>query len=348
MAISNNKKNISMALQGGGAHGAFTWGILDKLLEDGRLNINGLCATSAGAFNATILTYGRLKGGNEGAREALHNFWLAVSETGHHPNEVPTPIDNFLLYWNMSIFDSLSHIISPYQFNPMNNNALKDILTKQVDFDELTKAKTTNLFISATNVRTGKVKVFNTKEISPEVVLASSCLPNLYQAVKVDDEYYWDGGYTGNPAIFPLFYHGDTTDVVIVHINPMVRSKLPTHSNEIMNRLNEITFNSSLLHEFRAIAFVKKMFNEGWLKDEFKSKLRDVHIHSIRADQALQDFNATSKYDTHWHFLTNLRDLGRVEAKIWLEDHFDSIGKKSTVDLHKDFLDDSNDGIAQT
>lgn len=344
--MTRTQKDVHMGLQGGGAHGAFTWGILDKILEDGRLNIDGICATSAGSFNAAILSYGRLKGGNEGAREALYNFWFKVSRTGHHQNEIPTPIDNFILYWNMSVFDSLSHVVSPYQFNPNNANVLRDILLESVNFDELKKANSTNLFISATNVRTGKVRVFNTKELSADVILASSCLPNLYQAVKVGDDYYWDGGYTGNPAIFPLFYHGNTNDVIIVHINPMIRSKLPTSSHEIINRQNEITFNSSLLHEFRAIAFVKKMFNEGWLKDEFKSKLKDIHIHSIRADEALHDFNATSKYDTHWHFLTNLRDLGRIEAATWLEANFDSIGKKSTVDLHKDFLDDINDGIA--
>lgn len=344
--MSKITKNVHLALQGGGAHGAYTWGILDKILEDGRLNIDGLCATSAGAFNAAILSYGRLKGGNDGAREALHKFWLAVSDAGNHTNDIPTPIDNLILYWNISVFDTLSHVVSPYQFNPWNKNILRDILNNLVDFDELKQAKSTALFISATNVRNGKVKVFKTHELSTDVILASSCLPYLFQAVKVGDEFYWDGGFTGNPAIFPLFYLDEkTNDIIIVHINPMVRSKLPTLSNEIMNRINEITFNSSLLNEFRAIAFVKKMFNEGWLKPEFEKKLRDIHIHSIRADQALHDFDATSKYDTHWHFLTSLRDLGRIEAKNWLDQNFDSIGKISTVNLHKDFLDDSNNGI---
>ncbi|MGB4191081.1 MAG: patatin-like phospholipase family protein [Rickettsiales bacterium] len=343
--MSKITKNVHMALQGGGSHGAFTWGILDKILEDGRLNIDGLCATSAGSMNAVLFSYGRLKGGNEGAREILHNFWQDVSKAGHHPNEIPTPMDSFMLYWNLSVFDAISHAVSPYQFNPTNSNILRDILSSHVDFEELRKGKSTNLFISATTVRTGKVRVFNTAEISLDVVMASACLPYLFQAVKVDDEYYWDGGYTGNPAIFPLFYHGDTNDVIIVHINPMVRSKLPVNSNEIMNRINEITFNSSLLSEFRAIAFVKKIIKEGWIKDEFKHNLRNIFVHSIRADQALQDFNATSKFDTHWHFLTNLRDLGRIEAKIWLDENFSAIGNKSTVNLRKDFLDEHTDGI---
>ena len=333
------KKDVHMALQGGGAHGAYAWGILDKILEDGRLDIDGLCATSAGSLNAAVFAYGRLKGGNEGARTALHDFWKDVSNAGHHQNEIPTPLDNMMLYWNISVFDTLSHVISPYQFNPFSTNILREIFSKHVNFDELRKAKSTNLFISATNVRTGKVRVFDSSEISLDVVMASACLPYLFKAVKVGDDHYWDGGYTGNPAIFPLFYHGETKDVIVVHINPMVRSKLPTDSNEIMNRVNEITFNSSLIHEFRAIAFAKKILEEGWIKDEYKHKLRDIFVHSIRADEALHDFNATSKFDTHWHFLTHLRDLGRIQAEIWLEDHFDSIGKESTVDLHKDFLD---------
>ncbi len=339
------KKKIHMALQGGGAHGAFTWGILDKILEDGRLEIDGLCSTSAGSLNAAVFAYGMLKNGNEGARKLLHDFWKSVSEIAHHSAEAPTPYDNMIRYYNLSLFDSLSHIVSPYQFNPFNYNTLRDVLAKHVNFDELKKAESTNLFISTTVVRTGKVRIFNTSELSLDVIMASACLPYLFQAVKIEDEYYWDGGYMGNPAIFPLFYHGNTNDVVVVHINPMTRSKLPTNANEIMNRINEVTFNSSLLHEFRAIAFVNKLLEENWLKDEHKHKLRNIFVHSIRADEALHDFDVSSKFDTHWHFLTSLRDLGRIEATKWLEDHFDKIGNQSTVDLHKEFLDGRNDGI---
>lgn len=339
------KKKIHMALQGGGAHGAFTWGILDKLLEDGRLEIDGLCATSAGSMNAAVFSYGRLKGGNEGARKALHDFWRNISEIGHHSAETPTPFDNFVRYYNLSLFDNFSHMVSPYQFNPFNYNILRDVLASHVNFDELRKSDSTNLFISTTTVRSGKVRVFNKSEVTLDVIMASACLPYLYQAVKIGDEYYWDGGYMGNPAIFPLFYHGDTRDVVVVHINPMTRSKLPVNANEIMNRINEITFNSSLLHEFRAIAFVNKILEQGWVKDEFKHNLRYILVHSIRADEALHDFDVSSKFDTHWHFLNSLKDLGRIEATNWLNDNFNNIGKKSTVNLHKDFLDTRDDGI---
>ena len=312
--------------------------------QDGRLNIDGICATSAGSLNAAIFAYGRMKNGADGAREALEKFWSSVRSASHHSTEPPTPFDNFIRYCNYSYLDSLSHAISPYQFNPFNYNVLRDILVKQVDFDELKQCKSNNLFISATNVRTGKVRIFNNPELSVDVVMASSCLPNLFQAVKIEDEFYWDGGYMGNPSIFPLFYHGKTKDVIIVHINPMVRSKLPTNSNEIMNRINEITFNSSLLHEFRAIAFVNKLLEEGWVKDEYKHNLHHILVHSIRADEALHDFDVSSKFDTHWHFLTSLRDLGRIEAKKWLDTNFNHLGKKSTIDLRREFLD-TNDTI---
>ena len=338
-------KNVNLALQGGGAHGAFAWGILDKILEDGRLNIDGLCATSAGSLNASVFSYGRLKGGNDGARHALYDFWQDVSKARVHYSDIPTPFDNIFLYWNLSIFDTFSRIFSPYQFNPFNVNILRDILIKHVKFDELKAANSTNLFISATTVRTGKVRIFNSCEISLDVVMASACLPYLFQAVKVGDEYYWDGGYTGNPAIFPLFYKGTTKDVIVVHINPIIRSKLPTNSNEIMNRINEITFNSSLLHEFRAVAFVNKILEKGWIKDEYRHNLREILVHSIRADESLHDFNVSSKFDTHWNFLISLRDLGRIKAKEWLDENFDAIGERSTVDLHKNFLDDKNDRI---
>lgn len=340
------QKKIHLALQGGGSHGAFTWGILDKILEDGRLDIEGICATSAGSLNASVFAYGRLKGGNEGARTALHDFWLSVSKAGGSDfNDNSTPFDTMLRYCKLSMFDNLSHIISPYQFNPYNYNKLKDILNDQVDFTELKNCPNTSLFISATSVRTGKIRVFSTPELSTDVIMASSCLPYMFQAVKIGDEHYWDGGYSGNPAIFPLFYHSDTRDVLVLHINPMTRNKLPTNANEIMNRINEITFNCSLLHEFRAVAFVNKILEEGWIKDEYRSNLKEILVHSIRADLALHDFDVSSKFDTHWHFLNHLKDLGRIEAANWLKENFDSVGKKSTVDLHKEFLDSRNDGI---
>jgi NTE family protein len=341
------KKIIHLALQGGGAHGAFTWGVLDKLLEDGRVSIDGLCATSAGSMNAIVYAYGKMKGGTDGAREALHTFWKKVSTSNILSNfQTNTSLDAAIKKMKYTMLDSISHFVSPYQFNPLNYNVLKEILLSIVDFEEMKKCICSNLFITATNVRTGKVRIFDNKELSIEVILASACLPYLFQAVKVGDEYYWDGGYSGNPAIFPLFYHGTTKDVVIVHINPMVRYKLPMSAAEIMNRINEITFNSSLLKELRAVAFVNKLLEQGWVKDEFKDQLHHIFIHSIRADRALEGFDATTKFDTDWQFIHRLYELGRIEAKNWLNSNFDNIGIRSSVDLKKEFLKiDENEDI---
>ncbi len=342
----NKKKTTHIALQGGGAHGAFTWGVLDKILEDGRIELDGISATSAGSMNAVSYAYGKMHGGNEGAREKLHEFWSEISQTN-----IFEPLKSSKLYEQMKkakfhMLDTFTHSFSPYQYNPYNFNLVKDTLEKVVDVEELQKCNNTKLFISATNVRTGQVRVFDNTELSMDVVLASSTLPYLFQAVKVGDEYYWDGGYMGNPPIFPLFYYGDTTDVMIVHINPIKRSNIPKSAHEITNRINEITFNSSLLKEFRAINFVHKLLEQGWIKEEYRHKLRNILVHSIRADQALHDFDVSSKFDTDWEFLTYLRDLGRSEAANWIEKNYNNINNRSTVDLEKEFFRGSSGGGA--
>ncbi len=339
------QKNVHMALQGGGAHGAYTWGVLDKILEDGRLNIHCCSASSAGSLNAAILAHGRSKGGVDGAREALHNFWYRVSKLEHCFAEAPRPlIDKFMRYFCYSSFDSMSRMLSPYEFNPMNLNPLKDLLVELIDFDMLRDNKLTDLYITTTNVRTGRARIFKTKEITAEVLIASASLPYLFQAAKVGEEYYWDGGYSGNPSIFPLFYHGSTKDIVIVHINPLTRATVPKTANEIADRINEVSFNCSLIHEIRSVAFVNKLLDQEWLKEEHRPYFSHMLIHSIRADEALKELDITSKFDTHWYFLTSLRDLGRSEAEKWLNIHFDNIGKKSTLDIDK-FL--ANDDIME-
>jgi NTE family protein len=340
-------KRVNLALQGGGAHGAFTWGVLDRLLEDGRIDIEGICGTSAGALNATVLAYGHMCGGNDGAREALHNFWRAVSETSMITSSVRRlrwPMfpsvgwhihDALIFNW----FETMTRLVSPYQFNPLNINPLRQILERCVDFESLRRNGDIKLFVSTTNVRTGQLRVFHTQELTLDAVMASACLPFVFQAVAVDREYYWDGGYMGNPPLFPLCYHTDSRDVIVVHINPIVRDKLPTDASDIMNRINEISFNSSLLREFRAMAFVTKLIEEGWLKDEYKGRLKQIFVHSIRADQALTDVSVASKFNLEWSFLTALRDRGRVTAAAWLEQHFASVNCRSTVDLRAEFLD---------
>ena len=337
-------KRINLAIQGGGSHCAFAWGVMDKLLEDGRVEIEGLSGTSAGSMNAVVYAYGKIRG-NDGAREALHNFWHAISEAGERFNPIRLmPWERFLQGWNLDhcfaaeAFKLMTSTFSPYQLNPHNFNPMRTVLEEQVDFDELERASTTKLFLAATNVRTGKVRVFHAHEITSDVVLASACLPQLFQAVEIEGEHYWDGGYMGNPVLYPLFRHTVTRDVVILHINPIERPGLPTLSHEIFNRVNEITFNSSLMKELRAICFVQKMLDEGWIKEEYRQNLKYVLIHSVRADNALSDLSVTSKFASDWAFLTMLRDRGRACTEIWLERHFDDLGVRSSVDLEYEFL----------
>lgn len=341
---TKSQKTVNLALQGGGAHGAFAWGALDKLLEDGRIDIDGICATSAGTMNACALAWGMHKGGPDKAREALQDFWQNISRAGQKFSPVqkmpwekfmPWKADDSLSYF---LFDSMTRLFSPYQFNPFDFNPLRDILAESINFDELRECDCVKLFISATHVHSGKVKVFNTDEITLDVVMASACLPFMFKAVKVDGEDYWDGGYIGNPALFPLFYETDTRDVVIVHINPMERTKTPQSAHEIMNRINEISFNSSLLKELRAIAFVKKLIEHDMLKEEHRKNFTDVLVHSIRADEVMVDLSVSSKFSSDWDFLTGLRDKGQAVMGSWLAEHFDDIGVRDTVDLHEEFL----------
>jgi NTE family protein len=331
-------KHINMALQGGGAHGAFGWGVMDKFLEDGRIEIEGLSGTSAGSMNAVVYAYGKLKG-NDGAREALHNFWKAISDAGQRFAVPRMPWDTGHNQNPMQdMMKSMMSVFSPYQLNPMNYNPLREVLEEQVDFEALERSQGTKLFLCATNVRTGKVKIFNTPEVTADVVLASACLPQVFQAVEIDGEHYWDGGYMGNPVLYPLFYHTQSRDVVILHINPIERPGPPTSAADIANRLNEITFNSSLIKELRAVYFVQKLLDDGWIKDEFRDKLKYVLIHSVRADNAMSDLSSASKMSSDWKFLTMLRDRGRALATQWLEHNFEHLGVRSTVDLKREFL----------
>ena len=344
-------KTINLALQGGGAHGAFAWGVLDHLLEDGRIAFEGISGTSAGSMNAVILVEGLRKGGREGARAALERFWQAVSEAGERFSLVRSmPWERLRWHhWNndeslnFQAFKAITNAFSPYQLNPTNFNPLRDILLEHIDFEALNRHDKQKLFISATNVQTGSVRVFHNDEITADVVMASACLPFLYQAVEIDGHTYWDGGYMGNPALFPLFYQTDVRDVLIVHINPIVRQGTPTSPHDIEDRVNEISFNSALIKEFRAIAFVQKLMNDGWLKEEYRDQLKYVLIHSLRADDALSDLSAASKLCTEWSFLQTLRDRGRAAAAVWMERHFDDVGVRQTVDLHAQFLDSGSE-----
>lgn len=345
---AQKQKPINLALQGGGAHGAYAWGVLDYLLEDGRLNVEGICATSAGTMNACAYAYGHHTGGPEKAREMLHRFWYNIHKAGvaYNPARAPSwnslfpafkdfaPSNAINFFW----FDTLTRMFSPSQFNPFDFNPLRDVLSETIDFDELKKCQCTKLFISTTHVRTGKVRVFNADQMNIDVAMASACLPYLFRAVEIDDEAFWDGGYVGNPALFPLFYETDARDVLIVHINPIEREEVPDTAPEIMNRINEISFNSSLIQEMRAIAFVKKLVERDMLKGEYQDNFKDVLVHSLRADRAMKDLNIGTKFNSDWGFLTELRDKGRAEMKAWLAKHYDDVGQKDSVDLNEEFL----------
>ena len=334
-------KTVNFALQGGGAHGAFTWGVLDRVLEEGRIAIEGISATSAGAMNAAALAYGLTIGGREGARQALADFWRRVANAASFSPLQPSLFDR--VAYNPGLenspahlaFDIVSRVLSPYQWNPLNYSPLRGVLEQTVDFEALRQGSAVKLFLSATNVRTGKVKVFTEEEITADCVLASACLPLLHQAVCVDGEYYWDGGYMGNPALFPLIYGCESRDIVVVHINPMQRPDVPHSARDIMNRINEISFNSSLMREMRAVAFVTKLLDDKKLDDtEFKRML----IHAVSADDVMQNLGAASKLNAEWEFLTRLHRIGRERAAAWIAANFAALNVASTIDVRETYM----------
>jgi NTE family protein len=331
-------KKVNLALQGGGAHGAVAWGVLDRLLEDERIAVEGISGASAGAVNAAALAYGLFRGGRETARETLDQLWEEIARVGAFYSPVragPFEIDADSLSYRM--FDIFTRVCSPYQFNPFNINPLREVLARVIDFDELSQCPVTKLYLSATNVRTGKVQVFKTPDASIDAVLASTCLPFLFKAVEIDGEAYWDGGYMGNPVLFPFFYEAQSNDVLIVHINPLTREKVPLTAPDILNRINEISFNSSLLRELRAIAFVDRMLEEGWLKDEYKDRVKFVRVHSIRSDCPLEELSVASKFNVDRRFLESLKQRGRDIASAWLDENFESIGVRSSANIRKMF-----------
>ncbi len=334
-------KKINLALQGGGSHGAYTWGVLDRLLEEKELIIEGISGTSAGAMNAAMLVNGYCKGGREGAKESLEQFWKLTSEAASLSPFHKSTAEKALTGWNMDFspayhwFDLLSRVFSPYMTNPLNFNPIRSILNKTIDFDSLKACSTIKLFISATHVATGQARVFHCDEITIEVLLASACIPFFFQAIEIEGEHYWDGGYMGNPAIWPLIYNGTSEDVVLVQINPISRDQLPRSADAIINRLNEITFNSSLIAEMRAIDFVSRLLKEGRLEH---SRYKDMHMHLIYSPEEMHNLNASSKVNADWDFFMHLKTIGRTAADKWLSDHWDDIGVKSSIDLREKFL----------
>ncbi|MBS7707605.1 patatin-like phospholipase family protein [Chelatococcus asaccharovorans] len=325
---------IDLALQGGGAHGAFTWGVLDRILEEDWLEINAISGTSAGAMNAAVLASGYITGGRQGARDALHLFWQKVSEAARFSPFQRSPLDILLGRWtldNSPLFvamDMMSRVVSPYSLNPAGNNPLTDILSDVIDFDGLAKSPI-KLFITATNVRTGRGRVFRNTEITPEVLLASACLPTLFQAVEIDGESYWDGGYSGNPTMTPLIKESDALDTILVQINPVERPGTPRTARDILNRLNEVSFNAVLLKELRMMALLRQKANP---ESGEGARWAGMRIHRITSD-AMAELGYSSKLNAEWEFLTMLHDEGRRAAEAFYRQHRDAIGKVSTLDL---------------
>ena len=332
------RKTISLALQGGGAHGAVVWGVIDRLLQDERIDIEGISATSAGAMNAAVCAWGLMRG-RDAARAALHDFWSAISLAGERYSPLQqTPWERFFHGWNIErsmahqMFRLVAQTLSPYQINPANFNPLAGVLESVVDFEALRRQGGTRLFLTATNVRSGKARVFERSEVSAQVCLASACVPYLFQAVEIDGEHYWDGGFMGNPPLHPLLDGSASRDVVIVHINPIERQSLPTDLGEIFNRINEISFNTSLAGELRGLAGVQRMLDAGWIRQEFRDRMPRVRLHPLRADRAVSDLSVATKFAWQWDFLTLLRDRGRACAEKWLAESFEQLGVRSSVD----------------
>jgi NTE family protein len=333
------RKKVNLALQGGGAHGAFTWGVLDALLADERLDIEGISGTSAGAMNGAIVA-GALAhadhGDREAAREALRNFWRDVSVDGKLSAGQRVLADIVLAPWRLGMaaaspfVDVTRRFASPYEFNPLDINPLRGVVEGHVDCEAIRGGKGPKLFISATNVYTGRLRVFRSHEISPDVLMASAALPYLFRAVMIDGEPYWDGGFMGNPALYPFFTETETADIILVQINPVERRELPNTSVEIMERINEITFNAPLLSELRAVEFVARLIDEGRLKG---THYKSIRMHRIEAQDRLSDYGATSRLKADWRFFEELAVHGRKAGRAFLDAHFDSIGVKGTLDL---------------
>jgi NTE family protein len=341
-------KTLNLALQGGGAHGAFTWGVLDRILEDDRIKIAAISGTSAGAMNAVVAADGLVSGGKDVARAKLESFWHAVSVAGAFSMIQRSPFDKINGNWSLDyspgfiLSDMVSRFFSPAQLNPLGLNSLRDVLVDHVNFKNVCDCTELKLFIAATNVKTGQVKVFDHSNLTADMVMASACLPYMFEAVEIDGVPYWDGGFTGNPPLMSLYRETGCTDTAIVQINPIKTTSTPTAAREILNRMNEITFNTSLLKDLKALNLIKRLLAEGSLDPK---KYHDINLHLLECQEKLEPLGASSKLNSEWAFLVHLRDLGRETAENWLSANYKHIGKKSTLDLQELFQDGDPFGL---
>ncbi|MET4683592.1 patatin-like phospholipase family protein [Brevundimonas faecalis] len=341
--MARSKRPVCLALQGGGSHGAFQWGVLDRLLEADILDIRAVTAASAGAMNAAALVTGLARDGAEGGRAALDLLWREVNQSCGRNVFGDSAIWSKALtpdwlkdtpFWKAG--ETLAMSMSPYAFNPFNLNPLRRVLETAVDFDAV-RASDIQMFVSTTAVRAGRSRVFRSPEITADVLLASACLPHLFQAVEIEGEPYWDGGYLANPALWPLFYADTPDDILLLPLNPFVREEAPREAGEIMDRLNEILFNAPLVAELRAVAFVQDLIAEGKLSIH-QDHYREIRMHAVEADDWLGSLSLSTKFDTEWSFLNDLKSRGRQAADQWLETCASKLGKAASVDLKARFL----------
>jgi NTE family protein len=325
---------IDLALQGGGSHGAFTWGVLDRLLEEPWLDIDAISGTSAGAMNAAVLADGWVTGGASGARAALDAYWERVASAATFSPLQRTPLDRLLGRWTLDTspvfiaFDLMSRVFSPYDLNPYGHNPLTAILEASIDFRRLVQSPI-KLFVTATNVHTGRGRIFRNAELTPEVLLASACLPTMFQAIDIDGEPYWDGGFAGNPTITPLVRESNAQDTILVQINPRERPGTPRSASEILNRLNEVSFNATLMKELRMIALLRQVADPGSGEG---ARWAGMRTHRIMTE-TMADLGYSSKMNGEWAFLSMLRAEGRRAAGAFLDAHGDDLGQRSTADI---------------
>lgn len=331
---------IHLALQGGGSHGALAWGVLDRLLEEKRLRIAEISGTSAGAMNAVVLADGFARGGPEGAREALARFWKAVSDAARFSPVRRAPWDRITGNYSLDgspgylLMEGLSRMFSPYELNPLNINPLRDLVRDRVDFDAVNMCRSIKIHVTATNVRTGQARTFSTGEISCDAVMASACLPQMYRAVEIGGEAYWDGGFSANPALYPLVTSAEGSDVLIVQLNPLRRDEVPRTARDIINRVNEISFNTSLIKELRALDILRQMMEQGLAEAPPGKKL---FLHMIHGEEDVQELAASSKLNAEWRYLERLFERGRRWADDWLDKHRDDVGARSSFSLEELF-----------
>jgi NTE family protein len=328
------RKRVNLALQGGGAHGAFTWGVLDAFLEDGRLDVVAISGTSAGAMNAVAFADGLREGGVPGARSRLERFWKGASVDGDLSEDQRKAIGLALGFWDPfkvrdSWAEALADNFSPYDLNPLDINQLRDVVGREIDFKAVRESDGPKLFIAATNVYTGKVRIFRRPELTLEMLMASACLPTVFKAVEIDGIPHWDGGYMGNPVLFPFFTETDCEDVILVQINPIERRETPHNIRDILSRLDEITFNAPLLQEFRAIDFVARLIEAGRLDG---THYKQIRMHLVASDK-LMKFGARSRMDADYDFFRELFVIGRDAGADFLRTNFDAIGSHATLNL---------------